>query len=278
MSVKASVIILDYHKSRRVVKNVESLMAQKVDFEFEVIIVDNSANPKNAKKLAPLSKYKNIKVFINEINIGYTQGNNRGGRRAKGEYLLIVNPDILWGDTHNFQKLIDKMDADPSIGVLGPQQINDSDDSVAMTVRAFPNLPLQVCRRTFLRKLPFIKHLVAKDECKHLDYSKTQPVDWLQSSFWVTRRNLWNKFGGLNRHYFIFMSDPDYCWKTWKAGFKVIYDPTVKVFADGIRASQGGLKDFFGKWILRQHVADSVKYTITHAFRKNPRTTGSGDL
>jgi len=271
MKPKASIIILDFFKSKRVCENVESIQKQKVDFPYEIIVVDNSANPLNAKKLAPLSHYPNVKVFINETNIGYVSGNNRGVQRAKGEYILIVNPDIIWKDQHTFQRLINYMDKHQTIGVLGPKQINDGDGSIAMTVRAFPKLTMQIARRTMLRKLPIIRSLVAHDECRDLNYSMTQCVDWLQSSFWVTRHSLWNKLGGLDNRYFIFMSDPDYCFKCWQEGFEVVYYPEVKVYADGIRASAGGVKEFFNKWILRQHMKDAIKYRIAHMFRRNPR-------
>lgn len=269
--VKASIIILDFLKSKRVCENVESIQKQITSFPFEVIIVDNSANPLNAKKLNPLRRYPNVKIFINETNVGYIRGNNRGVKRAKGDYILIVNPDIIWSDPNTLQKLVDYMEKHPEVGVLGPKQINDGDNSTAMTVRAFPKLTLQIARRTTLRKFPVIKHFVAHDECRNLNYQNTQPVDWLQSSFWITRRSLWNKLGGLDKRYFIFMSDPDYCFKCWKSGFKVIYYPKVTVHADGIRASAGGVKEFFKTWILRQHFKDAVKYRWTHMLKKNPR-------
>ncbi len=271
MKPKASIIILDFHKSKRVCENVASIQKQKVDFPYEIIIIDNSANPLNAKKLNPLRKYQNIKIFINKENIGYVAANNRGVNRSKGEYVLIVNPDIVWRDKHTFQKLIDYMENNPDVGVLGPKQINDNDGSVAMTVRAFPKLTLQILRRTKLRNLPIIRSLVARDECRNMNYKKTQPVDWLQSSFWVTRRKLWNKLGGLDKRYFIFMSDPDYCFKCWKSGNKVIYYPDAEVHADGVRASEGGIKAFFKKWILRQHLKDAIKYKWKHLFKGNPR-------
>ena len=271
MKPKASIIILDFFKSRRVVKNVESIVAQKVDFEYEIIVVDNSANPLNAQKLAPLSKYPNVTIFINETNVGYVRGNNRGVKRAKGEYIFIVNPDIIWGDENNFQELIDYMDKHPEIGVLGPKEINDCDGSIAMTVRAFPTLFLQIARRTMLRKVPVISSFVAHDECRDMNYNVPQAVDWLQSSFWVTRQSLWNKIGGLDKCYLIFMSDPDYCWKCWKEGFEVVYYPKILVHADGIRASAGGIKEFFAKWILRQHLKDALKYGFAHMLRRNPR-------
>jgi len=268
---KASIIILDYLKSRRVCENVVGILAQKTDFPFEIIVVDNSANPLNAKKLKTLRKHPNVKVIINEENIGYTKGNNRGVKKSKGEYILIVNPDILWKDEKILQKLIHYMEKHPDIGVLGPKQINDGDGSIAMTVRRFPKLTLQIARRTSLRRLPILRSLVAHDECRDLNYNLIQPVDWLQSSFWITRRSLWHKLGGLNQNYLIFMSDPDYCWKCWEIGYKVIYYPDVQVHADGIRASAGGIKEFFKTWILRQHFKDAVKYRMTHFFKGNPR-------
>jgi len=271
MKPKVSIIILDYLKSRRVCENVRSLMAQKTTFPFEVIVVDNSANPANAEKLRPLAEFPNVRIIVNERNVGYTRGNNQGVAESRGEYILIVNPDIVWGDPTNLQKMVDYMEQHPTIGVLGPKEVNDGDGSVAMTVREFPKLYLQVARRTDLRRLPYVRDWVAKDECRDLDYSKIQTVDWLQSSFWVTRRSLWDKFGGLDTNYRIFMSDPDYCWKCWEAGYQVVYYPEAVLHADGVRASAGGFKAFFQKWILRQHVKDSVKYQIKYLWKTNPR-------
>lgn len=268
---QASIVILNFLKSRRVCENVESIQRQQVDFPYEVIVVDNSCNAEHAAKLEALRKYDNLRVKINSKNLGYIRGNNLGASMASGKYLLIVNPDIIWKDSQTLQKLVDYMDENPQIGILGPKQINDNDNSVAMTVRAFPKLFLQVARRTFLRKLPVIRKWVAYDEMRHLDYSMTQPVDWLQSSFWVIRRELWDRLGGLDKAYYLFMSDPDLCFKCWEAGYQVIYYPEVTVLADGRRLSAGGFLDFFRTWLIRQHLKDAVIYQFKHMFRKPVR-------
>lgn len=268
---KASIVILDFLKSRRVCENVASIQQQKVNFDYEVIIIDNSCNEANARRLETLRSEPKIRVLINEKNEGYIRGNNRGAALARGEYLLIVNPDIVWADDLTMQKLVAYMEEHPEIGILGPKQINDPHGENAMTVRAFPNIFLQVARRTFLRKWPLIRKWVAYDEMRHLDYSKTQPVDWLQSSFWIVRKALWNKLGGLDKSYFVFMSDPEMCWQCWRAGYQVIYYPETVVHADGRRCSSGGVVDFFKKWLLRQHVKDALVYQFKHLFRRNPR-------
>jgi 3-hydroxyacyl-CoA dehydrogenase len=87
------------------------------------------------------------------------------------------------------------MEKNPDIGILGPKQINDN-GKMAMNVRAFPKLYIQVARRTFLRHLPFLKKQVAYDEMRHLDYDKIQDVDWLQSSCMMVRSALWKEIGG----------------------------------------------------------------------------------
>lgn len=269
--VKASVVILDFKKADRVTQNVKSILAQKTNFDVEVIVVDNSCDETNAKKLQPLKHHPNVQLLINKENVGYIRGNNQGAHRANGQYVLIVNPDIIWKHENTLQTLVDYMDKNPDVAIAGPRQINETDGKVAMTVRAWPKLTLQVARRTCLRKWPILKNRVAHDEMQHLDYSKTQPVDWLQSSFWIVRRNLWQKWGGLNKNYFLFMADPDLCWRAWADGYQVVYVPTATVYADGIRLSSGGMKDYFKKWTLRQHLRDAIRYQKMHFFKRNPR-------
>lgn len=268
--IKATIIILDFMKAEQVVKNVNSLLAQSADFRYKIIVIDNSCNEDNAAILRQVLEKPDVTLHINEKNLGYTKAHNLVKDEIKGNFIFIVNPDIEWKDEHSLQKMIDYMKVNPDIGVLGPKQVN-KDGSTAMTIRAFPKLYLQVARRTFLRKLPFIRDKVSFDEMRHLDYSKSQEVDWLQSSCVAVKRELWEKLGGLNENYFLFMSDVEICFEAWSRGYRVVYFPEVSVGADGKRVSAGGFKQFFKSWVLRQHVVDSIRYRIRHLFDSNPR-------
>jgi N-acetylglucosaminyl-diphospho-decaprenol L-rhamnosyltransferase len=267
---KVSILILDYLKSKRVIENVELLQKQQTNFDVEIIIADNSCNLENRKKLESLEKFDNVRLIFNEENLGYTKAYNKAAKLAQGQYLFIVNPDILVKDQDTLQKLVDYLDAHPDVAVIGPKQIND-DGSMVFTARAFPKLYVQVARRTFLRKLFFFKQKVAYDEMRHLDLNQIQKVDWLQSSFIVVRKDFWDSVKGLNENYYMFMSDPELCHSAWKLGKKVIFYPEVKVYADGIRCSEGGLFDFFKRWTMQQHLIDSLKYRFKHFFQFNPR-------
>ncbi|MEA2088870.1 MAG: glycosyltransferase [Patescibacteria group bacterium] len=270
MNFKATIIILDFLKAPQVLENMESLLEQKVDFNFKNIIIDNSCNKKNADILKQLEKYKNIKIKINKKNSGYPKAHNDVKNEIDGDYILIVNPDILWKKKNIFAKLINYMDNNQDIGILGPKQINRS-GKVEMTIRAFPKIYLQVARRTFLRYLPILKSKVKYDEMQHLDYNKIQDVDWLQSSCVVIRKKLWDKVNGLCEDYFLFMSDVEICFQAWENNYRVVYFSKTEVCADGKRSSAGGFNQFFKSGVLRQHLKDSIKYRVKHFFDKNPR-------
>jgi len=285
--LKVSIIILDFEKSTRVVKNVESIFRQKTNLDFEIVIAVNRATAQKKRELEPLrinprdtlpagrqvsgDNNPRVELIFNKENLGYPRGVNEAVKNSSGEILFIVNPDIMWRDENALAKLVNFLERNPKIGVLAPQQRNDSDGKTAQTIRAFPKLALQIARRTWLRRLPGIRKRVEFDEMRHLDFSKIQKVDWLQSSFWVVRRDLWEELSGLDERFFLFMSDPDFCWRVWNSGKEVIYFPEAVVAADGIRCSAGGFLTFFKKWTLRQHLRDAWKYRLKYFWQKNPR-------
>ncbi len=269
MKKKATIIILDYFKAKQVKENVRSLLAQKTNFDFKIILIDNSCSVANAAILQELSGEK-VEVIINKKNLGYIKAHNEAGEKIEGDYVLIFNPDIVCSSDDVLQKMIDYMDNHPEVGVLGPQQ-KIGGGRRELSVRAFPKLYVQVARRTFLRHLPILKEKVAYDEMQHLDYSKIQEVDWLQSSCVAVRRDFWENVGGFCEDYFLFMGDTELCFQAWKNGYKVIYFPEVTVYSDGKRASSGGFLEFFKSWVLRQHLKDSWRYRRKHFFDKNPR-------
>jgi len=269
-NVKATILILDYFKAAQVVENVSTLLRQEADFGYKVIVIDNSCDARNAAILGKLADLPHVKLVLNRENLGYTRAHNAVRNEIEGEYVLIVNPDIVWPERSVLSRLIAYMDGRPDIGALGPRQMTRGGE-IATTVRAFPRFFVQVARRTFFGRLPVFRSLVAHDERRDLSHTLAQDADWLQSSFVVVRKKLWDELGGFCEDYFLFMADVELCWQAWKRGLRVVYLPEVTVFEDGRRASRGGFLKFFQSWVLRQHVKDSLRFRWKHLFEPNPR-------
>nr|WP_192381899.1 glycosyltransferase family 2 protein [Pseudomonas sp. PDM20]MBD9683203.1 glycosyltransferase family 2 protein [Pseudomonas sp. PDM20] len=224
-------------------------------------VVDNSCTPKNAEMLLAITSSR-VSIEISDSNIGYTKATNRSVNRDS-EYLIIINPDIEIPETFNIQNLTSTLDSDPEIGVIGVKQVNP-DNSIAPAIRRYPSLIAQISRRTPLKNLYPFKAIVENYECSDIDWGIPTEVDWLQSSFWLMKKETWDLLGGLDTRFNIFMSDPDFCLRLKKIGLKSYYIPSQWVRADGKRASSGGILSIFKSRPLRIHLLDSIKYYLKH--------------
>lgn len=260
---KASAIILNTSKPLQVVKNVQSLLRQQISVPLEIIVVDNSGKEENKNVLKKLEEYPQVQTIFTNIN-GYSYGNNLAAKHATGEFLFVINPDIFLPEEGILSEIVDYMEKNEEVVILGPKQKNP-DGSLEKTARRFPTLFAQIFRR-----MPFLKntHLVHEYEFQDIHAENIQNVDWLQSSFWCVRADFWKAVGGFDEQYFVFMADVEMCRQAHKKEKKVIYYPLVQVEADGIRCSRGGLFQIFTKKILRIHAKDALKYHWNRLIKK----------
>lgn len=270
---EVSIIIVDYFKAERVLKNIEGILSQHCDFDIEIIVVDNSCDKSNRQILEKLPKERQISLIYNKTNVGYISACNQAAKLCTGKYIILVNPDIIWESDNILSKLISKFSEEVDIGIIGTRQKND-DGTIPDTVRRFPDLIAQISRRTFLRKIPLLKNRVEHYEVNDFDYHISADVDWLQSSFMAIRQELWAAVGGLDPAYYLFMADPDICYKAWQNGYRVYYDSDIVVGADGKRCSAGGILSILTNKVVRYHLRDAINYQLKYLFKPaNPRGT-----
>ena len=87
-----SIIILNYNAGELLINCVNSVFNSKYE-NYEVIVVDNISSDNSHKECK--EKFKKIKLIENTENFGYCEGNNIGIRKAKGEFIVILNPDTM---------------------------------------------------------------------------------------------------------------------------------------------------------------------------------------
>ena len=92
VSPLVSIIILNYNARELLLNCVESVFKTNYS-NIEVIIVDNASKDKSYLKCK--EKFDKIHLIENKENLGYCEGNNVGMRLAKGEFMVILNPDTI---------------------------------------------------------------------------------------------------------------------------------------------------------------------------------------
>lgn len=268
-SCDAVVVIVDFFKGERVLRNVMELLAQETGMDIQICIIDNSCDRHNREILSRLERHDRVHLSFNERNDGYIRACNEAAAKFSARYVVLTNPDISWISDSALSELINLMDRRPDIGIAGPRQIND-DGTTPSTVRSFPDLIAQTIRRTALRETALFRRKVERYELAEFDYTKSQYVDWIQSSLLIIRGELWERTGGLDTIFFIFMSDPEICFQAWEMGYKVFYTAESVVGADGQRCSAGGVLQIFTSKVLRYHIRDAILYQLKHLFRAKP--------
>lgn len=264
-----SFIIVNYYKAKKVIDNVEYILRQKIDKKIEILILDNSVSEKEKEILLSLEKLVNshidIKIFISPKNIGYTKANNILAEKSHGGFLVFINPDILINDNNLLSKLIDSKN--DNIAIIAPKQVVENKNTEELTARKFPNLFLQILRRSIFMKINFINSFVEnKESCCKKYNDKVTEVDWLQSSFFLVLKKDFFTLGLFSEDYFLFMADTEICLRVWQTGKTVVINRNLQVFSDGKRCSRGSLLDFFKKKIIRIHLLDALKFYIKNGF------------
>jgi len=120
-----SIIILTFNQWEYTKKCVKSLRAQTPE-PHEIIFVDNGSTDSTLKWLKELAKEnKNYKLIENKQNLGFAKGCNQGIEASLGEFILLLNNDVVVAQGW-LSGLLDCLQHAPHAGIVGPMTNNIS--------------------------------------------------------------------------------------------------------------------------------------------------------
>lgn len=217
-----SIITVPWNVKDLVRKNFQAIYSRTSNIEFEVISVDN--NSQDGTKDMIRFEFPQVKAILNDYNAGFSKANNQGIKISKGRYVLLLNPDMQVHEG-TLEGMVRWMDANPEAGIAGCKLTKENGEIVPH-VRHYPGLFDQMA---VILKLPhlfptILNHYMWRD----FDYSCEQEVDSIRGSFFMIRREVLDKLGGLDERYFIWFEEVDFCRQAKEAGWKVMYTPSVE--------------------------------------------------
>lgn len=123
-----SIIILNYNTGQLLLDCVNSILNTNYP-AYEIILVDNASKDGSHKKCK--EKFPQINLIENTKNLGYCEGNNIGIRLAKGEFVVILNPDTLV-DPNWLKELITAYKKNGE-GLYQPKFLTTTDHNILMS-------------------------------------------------------------------------------------------------------------------------------------------------
>lgn len=112
--MRLSVFVVAYNQERFIRPCLESIVSQKMNFDYEVIIGDDcSTDGTGAICDEFAAKYPQIHVYHHPKNLGLLQNWEFVMNKCKGEYIALIEGDDYWIDEHKLQRQVDWLDAHP---------------------------------------------------------------------------------------------------------------------------------------------------------------------
>ena len=224
-----SIIIVNWKVRLLLKKCLDSILKYKDDLDIEIFVIDNDSKDGSPKMIT--TNYPEVNMIALKSNYGFAKANNLGLKRAKGKYLLLLNPDTEITKDF-FKKVIKYLDKHTDIGILGPQILNP-DKSKQDSVRRFPTFFSQILvllkLKNILSNNKFLTHYLHKS----FDYNKIQKVDQVMGAAFFIRRSVLDKIGLLDENFFIWFEEVDYCKRANKFGFVVKYFSEANIIHKG---------------------------------------------
>lgn len=235
-NIKISIIIVNLNTGNILSQSIKSIYEYETDAElFEVIIVDQNSSDNSREIILGLAKvHKNIKYIFNDSLESFSHANNQGFDKAEGEFVLIMNPDVVFVEPV-LNKMLKILMNNLDIGAACPLLLGADGNFQHEYFRKFPGL-MQFLLFYMVFSKPFYYSAKARrmfyEIAPNLQSGSQEAVEQIPCAFFFTRYKIYEEVGKMDDKYVLFYEDVDLSFQVNKK-YTLILDTTVKVMHYG---------------------------------------------
>ena len=133
--IHVSIIIVNYNVKEYLVNLINSINRSSGNLNIEIIVVDNNSTDGSPEYLT--NRYPDIQFIANTRNVGFGKANNQGIHIARGEYILLLNPDTLIKED-TLLVMYRHMQENPQTGAAGCKLLNPDGTFAPESRRSVP--------------------------------------------------------------------------------------------------------------------------------------------
>ncbi len=192
----------------------------------EIIVSDNASSDRSVDRLAAqFAGDARVRIVRNESNVGFGAGCNRAAAIARGDSLLILNPDCRI-DPRTIAELRVVIDGDDSIGLVGATIVDESGRYEPASRRHDPLLRRALATKSGLQK---VLRIEGANLSAQIPSTGIEDVDAVSGALMLIRRDVFERIGGFDEAYFLHCEDLDLCRRVRDAGLRVVCANAVRV-------------------------------------------------
>ncbi len=224
--IRLSVIIVNYNVKFFLEQSLLSVRKAVKNIPSEIFVVDNHSVDGSVEMIR--KKFHEVILTENKTNVGFAKANNQAILQAKGEYVLLLNPDtVVEEDT--LEKCIRFMDEHPEAGGLGVKMLDGKGNFLPESKRGFPSPSVAFYKTFGLSKLFPHSKTFARYHLGHLSPDETNEVEVLAGAFMFIRKKVLDEIGLLDEKFFMYGEDIDLSYRIVTAGYKNYYFAETRI-------------------------------------------------
>lgn len=250
-----SILVVSYNTCEMTLECIRSIYAQAENQSFEVIVIDNASTDGSADRIA--HEFPEVRLIRSKDNLGFAKANNVAAEQARGEFVLLLNPDTVILD-NAIDRLVDFASEHPDAGIWGGRTVFE-DGSLNPTccwrfVSLWSIFSLAVGTARIFKDSDFFN----AEAYGGWDRDTVRHVDIITGCFLLIGRERWRSLGGFDERFYMYSEEADLCFRARETGARPLFTPAATIVHYG-GASEAVLsaklnKLFAGKiTFLRKH-------------------------
>lgn len=221
MTIKLSIVILNYNSDSYLKKCISSLAQNTLSTsEYEIIVIDNASTDQSLKNLPKLI---NLKIFKLKKNLGFAKGNNFGVKKcySQSKYIFFLNPDtIIEKDT--LENILNTFSKNKRIDAISPYI------TLAKTGKLQPE-----CHRRFPNPINSLVHFLPYLNSDYLsnneNLTKPHKIEAGVGAGIILKKIAGNAISWWDEDYFMYGEDLQLCWDLQQKKLSLWFIPNIRI-------------------------------------------------
>jgi GT2 family glycosyltransferase len=218
--LELSVIIVNYNVKHFLEQCLISVKKALVGIEGEIIVVDNNSVDGSLNLIN--NKFSKIKLISNKKNTGFSVANNQGIKIAKGNNILLLNPDTVIQED-SLRKCLEFFDKNEDAGALGVKMYDGNGRFLPESKRGLPTPSVAFYKIFGLSSLFPNSKTFGKYHLGYLSQNENHKVDVLSGAFMMIRKKVLEEVGLLDETFFMYGEDIDLSYRIKEGGYENYY-------------------------------------------------------
>jgi len=249
--MKLSVVIINHNMCELLRHTLSSLVDAGKNIDYEAFIYDNASTDGSVKMIE--NEFAQFHIIASQKKVGYSKAYNEMINLTTGQYILLVNPDII-SSKKTLERALEFMDEHVDSGAVGVRMITPKGSFLPESNRGLSSQWITFFKLTGLSKYFPKSRIGDRNRKDWVEEFQTSEVDFVNGAFMLLRKSVLNDIGLFDEQFAMYGHDIDLSYRIRLAGFKNYYFPKTYIinfnWVNTPKLNWQFVKNFYGAMII----------------------------